>query len=710
MRAVTFRNTLLILLGLCLIQASLAASLFAETPRVFPVGTKPSDARLKPLRSLSDKLHPWSPPATKAAWEAEAARIREQILVSNGLWPLPEKTPLNPVISGKIDRGDYTVEKVYFASRPGHYVTGSLYRPKNSDGKHPGVLCPHGHWKEGRFYDAGDGAAKEQMDSGAEEFSSGAHSPLQARFVQLARMGCVVFHYDMVGVADSQMISHREEFNDVEASLRLQNKMGLQTWNSIRSLDFILTLPDVDPERIGVTGASGGGTQTFMLCAIDPRPTVAFPAVMVSTNMQGGCQCENADYMRIGINNVAISALMAPRPMGMVGADDWTIDIETSGLPELKQVYSMYGVADQVAAKTYKQFPHNYNQWSRELMYAWFKTYLNLPESAPIKQTDFTLLTKEELTIFDDEHPVPSDALKAESLRAKMTEEAAAAWNALLPRSPGDLAKYAKSIGPFQNVAFGSSLPADDDIVAGEPTTSDLGEFKVFKVHVGRRSEGTQLPVVALYHPDRFNGQIAIWLDGRGKSALFQADGQPIPAVQKLLRSGIAVSTADLFLTGEFLIDGEEASYPVEEQFPGYTYCYNRPLLSHRVRDVLTLVRASKMHPDVRTIHLVGTGDAGLTVLLARSVLGHEVDRSVTDLNGFAFSSVKSVNDPHLLPGSLKYGGVGGLTIPAANGTTMVFGVTENNAAEMAVWKQVAPTALKPDALTPEIATELLLK
>jgi cephalosporin-C deacetylase-like acetyl esterase len=106
-------------------------------------------------------------------------------------------------------------------------------------------------------------------------------------------MGCVVFFYDMVGVADSLPIGHRQGFLDVQAELRLQNFMGLQTFNSIRALDFLLSLPDVDPQRIGVTGASGGGTQTFILCAIDDRPAAAFPAVMVSTAMQGGCICEN---------------------------------------------------------------------------------------------------------------------------------------------------------------------------------------------------------------------------------------------------------------------------------------------------------------------------------------------------------------------------------------------------------------------------------
>src|SRR5262249_47508999 len=151
----------------------------------------------------------------------------------------------------------------------------------------------------------------------------GARYPLQARCAQLARMGCVVFHYDMVGNADSTAVAHAAGFTDADALLRLQSAMGLQTWNSVRALDFLTSLPDVDPRRIGVTGASGGGTQTFILCAIDDRPAVAFPAVMVCTQMQGGCVCENAPYLRQGTGNVEVAGLFAPKPLGMTGANDW---------------------------------------------------------------------------------------------------------------------------------------------------------------------------------------------------------------------------------------------------------------------------------------------------------------------------------------------------------------------------------------------------
>ena len=193
--------------------------------------------------------------------------------------------------------------------------------------------------------------------------------------------------------------------------------MGLQTWNSIRALDFLVSLPDVDAKRIGMTGASGGGTQTFILCAIDDRPAVAFPAVMVSTGMQGGCICENCSYLRQGAGNVDLAAVFAPKPLGMSGANDWTVAIEKKGLPELKALYKLYGAEDRVMAKCFPQFGHNYNQVSREVMYNWFNKYLNLGQPEPVVEKPFKPIPPKELSVFDAKHPLPKDAVDAVRLR-----------------------------------------------------------------------------------------------------------------------------------------------------------------------------------------------------------------------------------------------------------------------------------------------------
>lgn len=686
----------------------------ASVSRVLPDGAKPADVRLGEQRTTRDTFHPWTPPETKTEWEQQAESIRRQLLVSNGLWPMWPNNELKPVIHGKIDRGDYTIEKVFFASLPGHYVAGNLYRPKNGDEKHPGVLCPHGHWPNGRFYDAGDGFVA-QLTSGAEEHAAGARYPVQARMVELARMGCVVFHYDMVGYADSQSIAHTEGFTDVEAALKLQNFMGLQTFNSIRALDFLMSLPDVDTGRIGVTGSSGGGTQTFMLCAVDDRPDVAFPAVMVSTDMQGGCICENAEYLRIGINNIAIAALFAPKPMAMSGADDWTINIETKGLPELKTIYDFYGEADAVDAKCFPQFVHNYNQVAREMMYAWFNKYLELGGPEDPRERDFWPIDPKELSVFDSEHPLPDDATDAAGVREWLSKVSAEQYASLLPKAKADVAKYQESVGAAARVMLDEGVPAADRIEKDEQTVELSSTVSLVKGTMGRAGAGEQIPYTVLL-PENFNGTAVLWFDAAGKQHLFTGEDQPTAAVQKLLDAGNAVASADVFMTGEFLADGDDASkQPVNEQYQGYTFGYNKPWLSQRVRDVLTVVGSAVHHPDVRQVHLIGTGDAGLWTLLARALAGDAIGKTIVDSRGFGFGGIESTANDDFLPGALKYGGVGGLAALAAPASLYVAEGTKIPTDERRPLEQVYKAAggkltMERTPLTPNQAAKLVLQ
>jgi len=172
----------------------------------YPEGKLPNDARLEPLKDL-DGYFPFTPPKSKADWEKRAERVRRQILVSQGLWPMPTKTPLNAVIHGKIDRGDHTVEKVYFESAPGFFVTGNLYRPKNITGKAPGVLFAHGHWQNARLSESTDAELRRELADGEERFEQGGRSRFQSMCVQLARMGCVVWQWDMLSDSDSHQFS-----------------------------------------------------------------------------------------------------------------------------------------------------------------------------------------------------------------------------------------------------------------------------------------------------------------------------------------------------------------------------------------------------------------------------------------------------------------------------------------------------------------------
>src|SRR5262249_27699088 len=195
----------LLCLSLFLIPLSVQA---ADPTGVRPDAQASDDNPLAPPTKLTNHYFRFQPPATLEQWQARRQAVREQILVATGLWPMPEKMPVTPVIHGKIDRDEYTIEKVFFASTPGHYVSGNLYRPKGKSGHMPGVLFAHGHWADGRLHDAGEKRAQQDVEQKAEGTIESARYPLQALPAMLARMGCVVFVYDMVGVGDSKSIPH----------------------------------------------------------------------------------------------------------------------------------------------------------------------------------------------------------------------------------------------------------------------------------------------------------------------------------------------------------------------------------------------------------------------------------------------------------------------------------------------------------------------
>ena len=428
----------------------------------------------RPLRDLNKAYFPFTQVKDAPAWDARREEVRRRVLVAAGLWPMPEKTPLRATIHGLVEMEDYTVQKVAFQSLPGHFVTGSLYLPKHPADKMPGILCPYGHWPKGRFMDA-QATAAQQLANGAEKFASGARSPLQARCVQLARMGCAAFLYDMLGVADSvQLVEHRhgpteQGFVSADAELNLEGFFPLQTWNSERALDFLLALPGIDPTRIGCTGASGGGTQTLMITGIDDRITASFPCVMTSTAMQGGCICENANYLRINQGNIDIAALTAPRPLGMTAAKDWTEELATKGFPDLKALYAMLGAPDNVEAHYNIQFPHNYNAVSRAQMYAFFNQHfkLGLPST---DERDFQFLSSKELTVWDGAHPEPEgDNVGLPHELAVMhwfQHQAHQQIDPLLhPASQADVDKAREIIGGALDIMIGRKLPKTGESV-----------------------------------------------------------------------------------------------------------------------------------------------------------------------------------------------------------------------------------------------------
>ena len=394
-----------------------AVTIFAAT--AMPI------AQRTPYRTLNDTF---APPKFKSLdeWHTRAAYVREHILASAGLLPMPDRTPLNAVIFGDVKHADYTVSKVYFESVPGFFVTGNLYRPIG-DGPFPAILSPHGHWAYGRL-----------------ENTALVSAP--GRAINLARQGFVVFTYDMVGYNDSSQLEHRG-FGGPREYLWGLSVGGLQVWNGIRALDFLEALPYVRRDALGVTGESGGGTQTFLIAAIDDRVKVAVPVNMISLHMQGGCVCENPPGLRLDTTNVEIAATIAPRPLLMVSATgDWTVNTMEREYPAVRAIYSLLGADDRVHAVQFKA-EHNYNRDSREAMYAWMARWLrNAPADERLPELPFTVDALSDLLVFH-QRPLPSGAVSPAQLTSNWIDAAKRQLSATPLETRGRALRHALGFG-----------------------------------------------------------------------------------------------------------------------------------------------------------------------------------------------------------------------------------------------------------------------
>jgi hypothetical protein len=595
---------------------------------------------------VHDKDHPWpfAPQYTdRAAWETRAQTLRQQLLVAQGLWPMPTKIPLQPVIHGKIDRDAYTIEKVYFASVPGHYVTGSLYRPKGTSGKVPAVLCPYGHFPDGRFCWYPDDHVKKEIASGAETDPNAARAPLQANCAMLARMGCVVFQYDMIGYADSKSIDHGLGFLDVEAIQRLQSAMGLQTFNSIRSLDFVLSLPDVDPKRVAVAGASGGGTQTMQLAGLDDRIAVAFPMVMVGMNMQGGCNCENAPLLRVMTNNVEIASLTAPRPEGMSCANDWTHDLLTRGLPEMKSIWKLYSAEDRVDAHKV-EFGHNQNLRTRTLQYEFLNKHLKLGLPEPIVEVPLQPVEPKDLSVFDADHPRPADSADAMKVRAWMTQD-----------SDQQLAQLLMNPPEYQRV-IRAALVGMITIDVNTKIDFEVGRGD-WKGSVSQGEGGKPLQWVVDV-PDGWDGRVIIWARKEGVAS------KPVTGKAALLAIDFPAET------------NRKPPDKGSDQgaYGGMTLGYDLSVSAKRASNLLGVISVIRVKPGVKSVELIAADELGPCALLAKTLAGGLIDRAAIDLHEFDFKQVNEITDPQLLPGALKYGGINGWLPLCNSGKTLLCG------------------------------------
>ncbi|MFC1528526.1 alpha/beta hydrolase family protein, partial [Candidatus Latescibacterota bacterium] len=393
------------------------------------------ELRLKPVQSLEQ-------------WQERKKQLRETLLLRTGLWPEPGRTPLNAKIFDERKGDGFTVAKVYFESLPGFLATGNLYRPTSGTGPYPAIISPHGHWEYGRLQNSTAGS-------------------IPGRCIDFARQGFVVFSIDMVGYNDSFQLPHdpyksraqlkadepvpyesrlfRGDFDYPEANLYGFNLGGLHLWNNIRCVDFLTSLPYVDSQRIGATGASGGATQTLFLMIADERIKVAAPVNIIGAEKHPGCQCENMPGIWIDTSTIELCAAFAPRPLLLMSAtkDPWTHSTPEREYPLIKRYYSLYNAEDMIE-NVHIDAGHNYNAETRTTVYEWFCRHLKSPLPPIKKPSQVAEEVKKlgDLRVFPDKI-LPESALTGREVIQNWKNESEKMFAQALPLNSEQLDEFA---------------------------------------------------------------------------------------------------------------------------------------------------------------------------------------------------------------------------------------------------------------------------
>jgi hypothetical protein len=346
---------------------------------------------------------------TKADWEKQRPELRWQFLDMIGLWPLPPRTDLKPVVTGKLDAGTFVVEKLHFQSSPGLYVTADLYLPKDLSKPVPVILYQCGH-----------------SENVIDKISYGNKVGYQQHGVWFAEHGHACLMVDTLQLGEAQGLHHGTHHLKMWWWQTLgYTPAGIECWNAIRALDYLETRKDIDAKRIGVTGRSGGGAGSWWIAAADDRPQCIIPVAGIadlqahisegSRQFPKGVISGHCDCMYF-VNTyrwdfATVAALCAPRPL-MLGNSDADGIFPVPGYRRLadkaRRIYDLYGAGDKfVLLET--GGPHKDTPELRLGAYRWMNRWLKGDDN-DVSERERKRFTPQELRVFDK---LPSDAINA---------------------------------------------------------------------------------------------------------------------------------------------------------------------------------------------------------------------------------------------------------------------------------------------------------
>jgi dienelactone hydrolase len=391
----------------------IATPMFAQ-PYGEPDRGQPGDSMIQQyLRQEAAKLETDFLGGIKSAedWSKARPRYREEYFQMLGLWPLPEKTPLHATVTGTLDRGDYLVEMLHYQSRPGLYVTANVYRPAKIEAgqRLPAVLYVCGHSSRGR---------------------NGGKAAFQSHGIWFARHGYVCMIVDTLQLGEIAGIHHGTYREGRWWWLsRGYTPAGVECWNGVRGIDYLVSRPDVAPDRIGVTGISGGGAATFWISAADERVKVAVPvsgmadleSYVPNRVINGHCDCMFL-YNAHQWPWTRIAALIAPRPLLFMNSDHdgiFPMDANDRVIARLERLYSLFGSGDLVDSFV-SIGGHAYRKDIRQASFRFINIHLK-NDPRPVLDSEADLVTgpreeihpiqPEQLRVFPKDSDIPSDAL-----------------------------------------------------------------------------------------------------------------------------------------------------------------------------------------------------------------------------------------------------------------------------------------------------------
>lgn len=541
-------------------HVGLALSLLALPPLdLLPIA---GDERIAAMqRAYLDRLAaPRNPRAATAdEWRARRETVRRHVLESLGLTPAVPEVPLDLHWGGRLARDGYTVQRLYWQTWPGYHAAGYLYLPAELDAPAPAVLNPHGHWDDGNR-----------------------NPVVQARMIGLARRGYVALTVDSVHAYDYY------------AGV---TPLTVMTQNNLRALDLLCAMPQVDPARIGITGCSGGGQQTFYLQAIDDRLAAAVPVCMVSEIRRilqydwPHCPCNHVAGLAAETDQTEMAACFAPRPtLYLCVTQDWTRWFPTEGYPEIRSVYGLLGASEAVDLQQY-DWHHDYSQPMRERMYAWFGRWLKgADDPAEAVEAPYEPETLETLATLDDP---PAD----DGLAAVYRERRAA--RAAPPMTSDELRAALRRLLREE----GTEVPPAFELL-GEATVDEL----TVTTGLVASEVDVAVPVLRLRPPNTGPLPAVVVADSRGLSELVRDEWA---GVRGLAERGLAVVLADPRFVGEHSARGEA------QRLNGILF--GRPEAAVGTHDLLAVTRWLRTLPDIDgdRIALVGLGDCAPAALMA---------------------------------------------------------------------------------------------